>query len=79
MSPDAPERLTRCVRLVFPGLSPAEARAASAETVDGWDSVSAVTLLALVEEEFGVPVDPDLLMADSPYEAILGHLGAYAF
>jgi len=50
--PDLSERLASCFAAVFPDLAAEDIATASVESVDGWDSLAAVTLLALVEEEF---------------------------
>ena len=50
-----------CFRVVFPDLPEAEIPSASQETVAAWDSVAAITLLNVVEEEFGVEMDLDEL------------------
>jgi len=55
---DRHDRLVRCFSAVFPRLSAAEIPAARIENVEEWDSLAAVRLLAVVEEEFGV--HPDL-------------------
>ena len=55
---DVRTRLTACFAAVFPGLPPERVRTASVESVPEWDSVMAVNLVAVVEEEFGVRVDP---------------------
>jgi acyl carrier protein len=51
------DRLARCFASVFPALTPQEVRAASVESVVAWDSLAAVTLVALVEQEFDVKID----------------------
>jgi acyl carrier protein len=61
---DLRARLVRCFSLVFPGLPTDVIPRASAETVDSWDSVNLVTLLAVIEEEFGTSLmdaEPDEL------------------
>lgn len=55
--PDVNERLVRCFTAVFPDLAPSEAEHASVETVAEWDSLAALTLVAVVEEEFGIQID----------------------
>lgn len=50
-------RLTRCFAAVFPALPEDRVHTAQPSTVNGWDSVASVTLIALVEEEFGVEFD----------------------
>lgn len=58
---DVNERLVRCFAAVFPDLPPSEVERASVETVAEWDSLAALTLVAVVEEEFGVQIhDGDL-------------------
>jgi acyl carrier protein len=49
-------RLTRCFATLFPDLTPPEVRLASMSSVAAWDSVATVTLINLVEEEFGIQV-----------------------
>ena len=56
---DARERLIRCFEAVFPQLSQPEIVKASAAAIGSWDSVSTVTLISVVEEEFGVRVAPE--------------------
>ena len=67
-------RLIRCFSSVFPALSPEEIRIASAESLPAWDSLAAVTLATVVEQEFIVHVDLlDLLKLDS-FEAFQTYL-----
>jgi acyl carrier protein len=53
--PDFDARLLRCFESVFPGLTQEEIRTGSAEQ-GMWDSLSLVTLVAVVQEEFGVEI-----------------------
>ena len=54
------QRLIRCFRAVFPELRrDDEALHASASSVGAWDSMGAVILVAAVEEEFGVQIEPE--------------------
>ena len=50
------QRLNQCFQAIFPNLTEPEIAAASSETVSDWDSVAQVTLISVVEEEFGVVV-----------------------
>ena len=72
--PEIDERLTRCFASVFPTLSPAGIRSASVESVAAWDSLAAVTLVAVLEQEFDTQIDlmelPDL----TSYEAVRNYL-----
>jgi len=51
------DRLIRCFASVFPELTPDEIRAATSDSLAAWDSLAAVTLAAVVEQEFGVAID----------------------
>jgi acyl carrier protein len=62
-------RLVRCFSSVFPGLTAEELRAASAESVGVWDSLSGVTLADVVQEEFGIEIDPEVLAQLDSFEA----------
>jgi len=53
------KRLATCFSTVMPELTAEEIRQASATTVKSWDSVATVTLIAVVEEEFGISVEVD--------------------
>jgi acyl carrier protein len=72
--PEIDDRLTRCFASVFPVLAPAEIRSASVETVPAWDSLAAVTLVAVLEQEFDTEIDlmelPDL----TSYHAVRAYL-----
>jgi len=56
---DTRERLARCFAVVFSDLDPSQIARATSKTVDTWDSMATVTLVSLVEEEFGVAIAPD--------------------
>jgi acyl carrier protein len=64
-------KLVRCFSAVFPELKEAEIVRASRASVGSWDSVNTVTLLAVVEEEFGFQFDPDDIEELSSFELIL--------
>jgi acyl carrier protein len=59
---DLEQRLVRCFSSVFPDLSEEQIRNASIESVPGWHSLASVTLISVVQEEFGVQVS----LADLP-------------
>ena len=67
-------RLVRCFASVFPWLTPEEIRNLSAESAESWDSLSAVTLAAVVQEEFGVDIDPEILPNLDSFEAFRTYL-----
>ncbi len=53
------ERLQECFSTVFPNLSSDEILRSSAASVATWDSLATVTLVSLIEEEFGVAIAPE--------------------
>jgi len=71
---DVRTRLTRCFLGVFPDLTPEQAAHASPETVAAWDSVASVTLLTLLEEEFGVSIDVEDLAQFTSFENLQTYL-----
>lgn len=68
-------RLVRCFASVFPWLRPEEIRNISAKSAESWDSLSAVTLSAVVQEEFGLDIDPEILPNLDSFEAFRTYLG----
>jgi acyl carrier protein len=59
---ESQDRLVRCFSSVFPTLSEAEIRASDVVRLFDLDSLAGVTLVTLIDQEFGVNVDlPDLL------------------
>ena len=69
-------RLVHCFAVVFPNLSVDEIVHATVFDVPAWDSMSHLTLLAVVEEEFGVAVGVDEIEHLTSFAAIVDHLGA---
>jgi acyl carrier protein len=74
MGTDVTPRLVRCFSLAFAGLGLDEIPRASVASVPKWDSLAVVTLVALVEEEFGVSVEPDDLDEFVSFELIRDYL-----
>jgi len=68
------DRLVRCFASVFHGLTPDEIRSTSDESVGTWDSLTTVTLAALVQEEFNVEIDAEVLSRLDSFEAFRGYL-----
>jgi acyl carrier protein len=50
-------RLARCFSSVFPELTAEQIRGASMDSVPAWDSLAAVTLVAVLQEEFGLQIN----------------------
>lgn len=68
------ERLKGCFATVFPDLSPEEIPHASHASVANWDSLATVTLIAIIEEEFGVSVEPETFEYMVSYPLVLEYL-----
>jgi len=70
------DRLTRCFASVFPDLPADQIRSASVETVPKWDSLAAVTLVAVLQEEFTVEIDLGDLPELTSFDAVLQYLSS---
>ena len=56
---DTEKRLAACFSAVFPEMALDQIVQASAASMANWDSVATVTLLSVVEEEFGISITVD--------------------
>jgi acyl carrier protein len=72
---DLRDRLVRCFQAVFPDLGAAEIQRASMSSVARWDSVATITLVGVLEEEFGTQVPPQDLEQLVSFERILSYFG----
>lgn len=72
--PDVETRLVGCFLAVFPQLNETEVRGASQEKLEQWDSVAAITLVNVIEEEFSTQVDYDHLPNLDTFAKILEYL-----
>jgi acyl carrier protein len=59
---------------VFPDLKEAEIPTASQETVVAWDSVAAITMMNVIEDEFGLEMDLDDLADLDSFEKVHAYL-----
>jgi acyl carrier protein len=71
---DPKDRLIRCFSSVFPGLSQEDILQTSADAVGEWDSLSHVTLAAVIQEEFGIEIDPQILQELNSFDAFHEYL-----
>jgi acyl carrier protein len=71
---DVKTRLLKCFLIVFPDLSEAQASVLSQATDPAWDSVAAITLANVIEEEFGVEMDLEALGDLDSFEKVLGYV-----
>ena len=70
------DRLTNCFASVFPTLTAREIQNASTESVGVWDSLSFVTLAAVIQEEFNFEIDPEVLPNLDSFQAFRAYLQA---
>ena len=71
---DTRQRLMKCFEVVFPDLPKDAIVGASTATVEAWDSVAAITLMNVVEDEFGVEMDLDDLAGLDSFANICSYL-----
>lgn len=69
-------RLSRCFAAVFPDIAEVDVVDASIDTREDWDSLQSITLTTVVEEEFGLQIDPLDLPDLGSYRAISEYLRA---
>jgi acyl carrier protein len=67
-------RLRRCFEKVFPDVPAASIPEASQASIDAWDSIAAITLVNVIEDEFGFQVDFELLPGLDSFERILSYV-----
>jgi acyl carrier protein len=72
--PDVGTRLVGCFLTVFPELTEADIRSASQERIEQRDSVAAITLVNVIEEEFSTQIDYDHLPDLDSFAKVLEYL-----
>jgi len=72
--PDVETRLVGCFLTIFPQLSEADIRNASQEKLEQWDSIAAITLVNVIEEEFNTQIDYDQLSNLNAFAKVLQYL-----
>jgi acyl carrier protein len=68
------DRLVRCFSSVFPTLTRDDIRAGDVTSLINVDSLAGVTLVAIIDEEFGVEIDLEGLLELGTFQAIQQHL-----
>jgi acyl carrier protein len=71
MPDDVRERTIRCFEAVFPDVPHERLSRLSPETDPVWDSLATVTLVAVVEEEFGVELPIDELPQLTSFDRVV--------
>jgi acyl carrier protein len=70
------EEIISLFKQVFPSihdLSGSEFELLTADDVDDWDSMGHLTLLAVLEQEFGVSIEDDLAVELQSYQAVVSY------
>jgi acyl carrier protein len=73
---DVARRLTKCFQVVFPDLPEAKIAFASQSSVETWDSIATVTLGNVVEEEFSLEMDFEILPELNSFDRMLAWVRA---
>ena len=73
---DTTQKLTNCFRTVFPDLPDSKIVEATQGNTKDWDSVAAITLVNVIEEEFGIEMDLDKIADLDSFEKIVAYLKA---
>jgi acyl carrier protein len=71
---DTRGRLIRCFAAVFPEVAEQELPRASSTTLSAWDSLASITLLTVLEEEFGLQIDAEQLEGLQSFEAVFDYV-----
>jgi acyl carrier protein len=67
-------RLVKCFQIIFPDLTETEVTRASQKSLAEWDSVAAITLLNVIEDEFQIEMDLDIVAELDSFAAVREHL-----
>ena len=67
-------RLADCFSAVLPELTAQEIPQASATSVKSWDSVATITVIAVVEEEFGISIEVEDPAQFDSFQRMLAYL-----
>jgi acyl carrier protein len=67
-------RLVACFKTVFPDLQEAQIPGITQAAEPTWDSVAAITLANVIEDEFQIEMDLDLLPELDSFDRILVYL-----
>ena len=71
---DTYQRVIKCFLAVFPELTTEEIVKVTSDNTNNWDSLSLVTLLAVVQEEFEIEFDVDSIEGGVSFESILARV-----
>ena len=67
-------KLVECMKTVFPAVPEEKLADASIENLGQWDSLSTVTIAALIEESFEIEIGPENLVKLTSFQNIASFL-----
>jgi acyl carrier protein len=67
-------RLSQCFSRVFPALPAEQIGAATSRTVATWDSIAAISLVNVIEEEFNTQIDFEDMAELNSFDAFADYL-----
>ena len=67
-------RLIECFTTVFPDTPPASVPAMSVDNTPAWDSVAAITLVNVIEDEFQLQMDLEAIADLDSYSKVLAYV-----
>ncbi len=71
---DIQTRLAKCFQIVFPDMPDSNVTAASQNSIAEWDSVAAITLLNVIEDEFHITMDLEMAAELDSFQRIEEYL-----
>ena len=71
-------RLTKCFELVFPDLTEEQIVSATQANTPAWDSVAAITMMNVIEDEFAIQMDLDEVAEFDSFERVLLYVAPLA-
>jgi acyl carrier protein len=71
---DNEQRLIQCFSAVFPWLTQEQIQGVRSDSSEVWDSLSTVTLVAIVQEELGYEIPPELIPELDSFDAFRSYL-----
>lgn len=70
------DRVTSCFQIVFPDFTAQQIVQAVQADCDSWDSIAAITLVNVIEDEFQIQMDLDKLSELDSFEKVLQYVQA---
>jgi acyl carrier protein len=71
---DLEARLAKCFLVIFPDLKSTEVSRATSNSMPAWDSAASIMLVNVIEEEFGIQIDMDMVPELVSFERISQYL-----